>query len=371
MRLAIIRRRMASAGGAESFIANASREFAGAGIAVTLVSEGTDGVAEMPGDDWLRVPSARGSRTRRYRAFQDNVRTLLGENRFDVVQAHERIIGADIFRAGDGVHAAWVDRLKRSRSLLRRPLVDLDHYHRLLIRTERAMAANSDTIFVANSRLVMDELAHWLDVPAPRLRLIENGVDLERFRPASAEERRAAQEALGVGARGPVVAFVGSGFERKGAFELVRAMATPDLREAECLVVGRDKRLADLQRLAERLGVAPRVKLLGALGDVRTALHAADLFVLPTLYDPMPNAALEAIACGLPVVTTADAGLAGYVAESGAGAIATREPESIAAASRAVLERGETARARACALRAKFDLAAKTAEWISLYREIA
>jgi UDP-glucose:(heptosyl)LPS alpha-1,3-glucosyltransferase len=65
-----------------------------------------------------------------------------------------------------------------------------------------------------------------------------------------------------------------------------------------------------MQALAARLGVAERVRFLGGQKDVRPFYGAADCFALPTLYDPMPNAALEALACGLPVVTSTTCGAA-------------------------------------------------------------
>jgi UDP-glucose:(heptosyl)LPS alpha-1,3-glucosyltransferase len=81
-------------------------------------------------------------------------------------------------------------------------------------------------------------------------------------------------------------------------------------RDALLLVVGRDRKEHGMRALASRLGVADRVRFLGAQEDVRPYYGAADCFALPTLYDPMPNAALEALACGLPTVTTTTCGAA-------------------------------------------------------------
>jgi UDP-glucose:(heptosyl)LPS alpha-1,3-glucosyltransferase len=68
-----------------------------------------------------------------------------------------------------------------------------------------------------------------------------------------------------------------------------------------------------------RLGVAGRVRFVGGVSDVRPFLAAADAFVLPTLYDPFPNAALEAMAAGLPVVTSTKCGAAEVVREGESG----------------------------------------------------
>jgi len=68
-----------------------------------------------------------------------------------------------------------------------------------------------------------------------------------------------------------------------------------------------------------KLGIAARVRFVGGVSDVRPFLAAADAFVLPTLYDPFPNAVLEAMAAGLPVVTSTRCGAAEIVAEGETG----------------------------------------------------
>lgn len=370
MKLAIVRKRFASAGGAEQFIVDTTNALAELGVEATLISEGLDGAGNL-GDRLIKLPASKGSRSRRYRAFQKAVEDALRPRSFTLVQSHERIVNADIFRAGDGVHAAWVDRLKRSRPWWRRVAMNYDPLHRLLMETERRMARETDMVFVANSMLVARELRDWLDVPQERLRVIENGVDLNRFRPPATEERLEARVQLGVGDDRPVVAYVGSGFERKGAFQLVRALADRRLRDVKAIIAGRDKAQQSLMRLVNDLRLSKRVVVAGPVGDVRQILHAADLFVLPTLYDPMPNAALEALASGLPVVTTPDAGLADAIAETGAGRVSAREPEALADAIHQTLLELSTAKEAVLSLRPRFDLSRATRKWLDLYRELS
>src|SRR5205814_4728258 len=101
----------------------------------------------------------------------------------------------------------------------------------------------------------------------------------------------------------PLVLFVGSGFARKGVPALLEAMSALD-RSSYLLIVGRDKRQARYEHRARALGIAPRVRFVGAQPDVTPYYGAADVLALPTLYDPFPNVAIEALACGLPVVTS-------------------------------------------------------------------
>ncbi len=370
MNLAIIRWRIASSGGAERFIFDIAKALDERGIEVTLIAEQCARAAAFAGR-FIELAKSKGGRSQRYRRFQASVGEVLAGNSFSLVQTHERLLTADLYRAGDGVHGAWFDRLKKSRPWWRRVGMNFDPMHRLYRQTELRMARESDMIFVANSALVARELHDWLDLPAARVRLIENGVDLEHFTPATPEERTAARARLGIGTAGPVAAYVGSGFERKGAFQLVRALAEPGLGDLTVVIAGRDKARNSLVGLADRLGVANRVVVTGALDDVRTVLRGADLFVLPTLYDPMPNAALEALASGLPVVTTPDAGIADAIKDSGAGRVAARDPEALASAIAAVIGDLDAARQAALALRPRFALGETVAKWFDLYDELS
>lgn len=369
MKLAIVRRRFGRAGGAERFIVDIMRALEGRGVDARLISEHF----ETPDDllpRWTRVPESRGGRTARLRGFERRAREAVEAGGFTLVQTHERMTGADIFRAGDGVHAAWVDRLKRERAWWRRPFLDLDPFHRHLIETEKRMAKQSGMLFVANSDLVARELQDWLGLPESRIRTIANGVDLSRFRPATEGQRLEARRAFDLSPEDTVVAFAGSGFERKGAFALVEALARPPLHGMCAIIAGGDRDPRALAMRVRRLGLERRVRLAGAVSDVRPVLAAADIFVLPTLYDPMPNAALEALASGLPVVTTTDAGVARMIHDSGAGRVASRRPEELAQAIAAVAdERAGMARA-ALLLRPMLDLESAVGQWLALYDEL-
>jgi hypothetical protein len=98
-----------------------------------------------------------------------------------------------------------------------------------------------------------------------------------------------------------LILFVGSGYERKGLPTLLQALAAMERRDARLWVVGRDKQETLMRKLAQTLGIDQRVMFLGGQSDVRPFYGAADVFALPTLYDPFPNAALEAMASGLPL----------------------------------------------------------------------
>ena len=248
-------------------------------------------------------------------SFARAVRQALAREHFDLVQSHERIAGLAIYRAGDGVHAAWLERRTARLAPLARIGIALNPHHRYLLAAERAMFEHPAlAAVICNSNMVRREILARFAVSPDKLVLIRNGVDLQRFHPAVCSQHRAAMRArLSIAADAPVFVLVGSGFERKGVADALSALQAVDA--SACLVVvGDDKRRARYEAQAARLGVAARVRFVGAMADPLPCYGAADVFVLPTLYDPFPNAALEALACGLPLVTTDACGASELIA---------------------------------------------------------
>jgi UDP-glucose:(heptosyl)LPS alpha-1,3-glucosyltransferase len=369
VKLAIVRRRHAAFGGAERFIENIAGKLAAAGHQLAIISESwPSGAANI---EHIKVPSGGVTRRGRLASFQRGVAAVVGRGNFDLVQTHERLLTADIFRAGDGVHAAWLARLAAEQGALDGLLRRFSGMHRLITATERRMAHETNMIFVANSALVARELADWLGLPPARIRTIENGVDTSVFRPPSPPERQAARRRFGLDGDDPVVAFVGSGFGRKGAFKLIEALALAQCRNIRALIAGRDRRQDALRRRVDALGPAGRIQLLNGVDDPLAIYHAADLFALPSLYDPMPNAALEALACSLPLLVTADTGIADAVRNSGAGTVVTRAPDDIACGIAGIVAHRDAMAKAAVSLAPRFDLGAATAQWLDLYRELA
>jgi UDP-glucose:(heptosyl)LPS alpha-1,3-glucosyltransferase len=201
----------------------------------------------------------------------------------------------------------------------------LNPYHYFVASSERKLfAAARLKAVICNSAMVKSEIMEWFDIAEEKLHVIYGGVDTQRFHPGLRRTlRQGARQQHGIPMEAKLFLFVGSGFERKGLRQLLRALAELP-SHAYLLVVGKDKRTRHYENLARSLGISGRVRFAGALVDVTGAYAAADAFVLPTLYDPFPNVVLEAMACGLPVVTSTksggaelvEAGVNGYVCDA-------------------------------------------------------
>jgi UDP-glucose:(heptosyl)LPS alpha-1,3-glucosyltransferase len=225
-----------------------------------------------------------------------------------LVQAHERIPCCDIFRAGDGVHAAYLEQRRRGESAAGKLALALSLFHRQTLKLERAMFASPRLkAVIVNSEMVADDLVRHYNYPRERIHLIPNGIDLERFSLRVRERREEARRLLGIEPDTPVALFVGSGFDRKGLARAIGACARQGA-PLHLVALGSDKRPAAFKARADRAGLGARFHLVGPVSDPAPYYAAADVLILPTIYDPFPSTVIEALACGLPVVTTTGCG---------------------------------------------------------------
>lgn len=216
---------------------------------------------------------------------------------------------------------------------------------------------------ICNSNMVRGEILRHFSIAESKLRVIYNGVDTERFHP----RERAARPDGDI-----VLAFVGSGFARKGLDTVFAAMARSRLR-SRLVVVGRDRELPRFVALAKALKIAGRVSFTGGVDDVRPYYAAADALVLPTLYDPLPNVVLEAMAMGLPAIVSDQCGAAELVKHGESGWIVpAQDAEALAEAFDRLEDRlqlgrmGEAARAAV----EPYTIEAMAARLLALYRDL-
>lgn len=149
-----------------------------------------------------------------------------------------------------------------------------------------------------------------------KTRVVSNWYDSDRFMAPTEPERRQARDALAIDTGETVIVTVGNCSEIKNHAALLQALAhLPEASRPLYLHVGIEEPDRSERKLAQQLGIADRVRFLGALSDVRPALYAADIFVMPSFFEGFGIAAVEALATGLPAIFTDVAGLRDFRSE--------------------------------------------------------
>ncbi len=202
---------------------------------------------------------------------------------------------------------------------------------RLFLRGRNAILKRADA-FISISEAIHDEFVQ-AGVPTERIRRIPNGVDIKRFRPSSVEERRALRRHLGLDPESPLAIYTGRLVEYKGLPELLRAWKriTEKGIDIKLLLVGEGG--MDIRNCEPQLrsyvrvnGLTDRVTFTGAKDNVEDYLRAADMFVFPTRSEAFGISLVEAMACGLPVITTSVGGVADIVSPGNQGLVV--EPDN-------------------------------------------
>jgi len=372
MRLAIIRQRYTPYGGAERFVEGALEALLERGIAISLYTRQWPQTRLQLIEPVICDPFYLGRLWRDW-SFARAVCRAVAAKAPELVQSHERLLCCDVYRAGDGVHRAFLDEKLRDATGFQRWLIGWSPYHRYVLRVERQLFASPLLrAVICNSKMVREEIHERFGLPEDKLPVVYNAVDSDAFSPGLRQHAPAVRQALRVPDGATLFLLVGSGYARKGVATALRALAR--LPENTFLaVVGRDKALDNYSRLARQLGIAQRVALLGPHEDVKPFYGAADVFVLPTFYDPCPNAALEAMACGLPIVTSTKCGAAELVTEHEAGFVcAARDIDALAGHMTTLTDGAVRAATGARAREAVLPLtpAAMTLQLALLYRDL-
>lgn len=306
MKIALVKRRYSlKSGGSERYCVNLARRLIAAGHDVTVIGERIDD--ELGGEvEFIGVPTNNLTSWTRNRSFAENCGRTARQGDFDIVYGLGRSFGLDAVRVTERLQSHWVQ--VRYRHPAHHLLQTLNPRHRTLIDLERAIYRSDDVRrIVTQSQLDRRLVMEHYGIPEEKICTIYNGVDTRVFHPGVRKRREQIREELGIADEDPLLVFASMDFAGKGLRSILHALQQARHGEARLLVLGRGP-VQRFQRLARRLGVARRVIFAGRRSDIEFCYGAGDLFLLPTAYEPFPNVNLEAMACGLPVVTTETAG---------------------------------------------------------------
>lgn len=298
-------------GGCEHYISDLARRLARDGHAVHLFASEWDASALPSSTIYHKLPSPIGPRWLRPWKFASACLDALKANPVDVSLGFDKTYGQDILYPQGGLHSAS----RRNNLLKHVPGIDrvtarlvrlFDLTSTSFAKLERKQYLSSPRpIILAISRMVQGHYREFLGLPESAVRVLHAAIDPERF---TADDRLARRDrerqSWGATQQDAVGLFVGMNYRLKGLDPLLRSLVhVPKERQFRLIVIG-SKKYSRYESLARRLGVLDRVRFLGFRADPRDAYFAADFLVHPTFYDPCSLVVLEALACGLPVVTT-------------------------------------------------------------------
>lgn len=328
MHIALIMERIeAWRGGAETSTLLFCNHLSALGCAVTVVT-----ASHVPSTPAMRVVPIRARRRLRGMGswlFARRAADYVTSHSFDVVHAITPCLAADVYQPRGGAMpetlarnlAIRSDRADRGFKWIQQRL---NLKYRLMAGLERRLVTRQPPPWlIAISGYVADQFIRHYGCDGGRIRRIFNGVDPDE---TPAEQRRRhrveIRRQLGLADDDLMLLIVAHNFKLKGVSKAIEALA----RRADhthLVIVGRDDP-SSCAGLAERLGVHDRVKFAGSSRRTQAFYHAADILVHPTFYDPCSRVVLEALASGLPPITTRFNGAAerindgreGYVIES-------------------------------------------------------
>jgi UDP-glucose:(heptosyl)LPS alpha-1,3-glucosyltransferase len=425
MRVAIVQEHIDTArGGAETSTLEMAGLLAELGVQVTVLSA-SRGKRTRPrpaaGED-RDAPRAAGceyaalrieeidvgdrlTRLGRTRAFIARAEKRCRTAGFDLVHAITPCLSAHVYQPRGGT---YVETIVRSLAVWRTPFARalrglgrrFNARQQFLLKLERALLNRSPPpVVAAVSRYVARQVRQAAPRLAPeQVRVVFNAVNLRPV-PDEPAARRAVRGALGFADEAALLLFVAHNFRLKGLATLLEALAAGTARGHawRLVIVGRD-RPEPYRRMARRLGLRAELRLgslhpagelrgdppgalshaqvifLGPRGDLARFYAAADVLVHPTWYDPASRVVLEALCCGLPVVTTVFNGAAEVVEPGRTGEVL--EDPADAAGLCAAIERAarppirQACRAAAPAMRERLSMSRHASELLALYRSL-
>ncbi len=332
MKIAVIRQKYVNYGGAEQFVSEYTTHLANAGHDIHIfASQWTP--SDHPNIHVHPVRAIKINSFLRTLSFASFAARAVSAESFDVIQSHERTWCQDVYRAGDGCHREWLERRANYLPSAKKFSFRFNLFHQLVLRLEKAIFENGQCKkIIAISEMVRRDILKHYQLPEDRIEVVYNGVRLDRFHPDNKKRfRTEVRKRLGVSGDEVMALFVGSGFERKGLEYLIKSVQYLQRKNWRLVLVGK----GNWERYLSFASEEDRKKIiyLDPIDEIETLYAAADLFVLPSIYEPFGNANLEALASGLPIITSRNCGAAEIITPEKEGIVLEEPSDAKAIAS--------------------------------------
>jgi len=297
-------------GGCETYIAGLARRLVTDGHQVHLYACRWDETALPESIHFHPIRLPLCPRFLRPWCFSAACNRLLKQSNHQISIGFDKIWGMDIVYPQGGLYRASTrHNLLKYRSPLMQNVVSVckwfDPAHRSFLALESKQYLGGDQpLVIAISEMVRQHFQEYYQFSAEDVRLVRLAPDPDRLQECDRPRRRLEwRENWGIAPETTVALFVGLNYRLKGIEPLLHAVKRLPERPF-CLLVAGHQDTANYERLAARLGISHRVRFIGYCKDMRNGYFASDLLVHPTFYDPCSHVVLEAMTCGLPVITS-------------------------------------------------------------------
>ena len=317
-------------GGAERYLIDLCCRMAAEGYEVHVFTEGWQ--VEDPRLHFHRIRTIPFPKGLRLLSFAMKATRAIKEGAYDITFGVGNTLEADILQPHGGVHWAWFWRslraydhpVVRAMKFLGRVL-SLKQWVNGWIENSPYGKGKSSKI-IAISDMVKRDMIRWYRIPEDRVTVVYNGVDIDHFHPRNRRYREEIRKKHGVEDEF-VILFVSNNFRMKGLGHLMKALGRLKGSAGlpfKLLILGRDRQEAYL-RLAGQIGISGEIIFAGSTEEPEKYYGAADLLVHPSFYDACSLTVIEALASGLPVITTSSNGASGIL-NQGKGGFVISDP---------------------------------------------
>jgi len=313
-------------GGAERYLIDLCTRMTKEGYEVHVYANHWD--EEIPDIVLHKVNTIPFPKSLRLLSFAIKSTKEMEKDHYDVTLGVGNTLKANILQPHGGVHWAWFWRSLRA---YENPIHWVIKFLGRILSPHQWISGyiegapykrkNFNKI-VAISDMVKEDIIKWYQVPENRIEVVYNGVDIERFHPKNRQYREMIRSKHGIGNEF-VILFVSNNFRMKGLKFLIKALAKikkDDGVSLKLIILGRDKSDPYI-RLAKRLGVYYDLIFVGSTHEIEKYYGASDLMVHPTFYDACSLSVIEALASGLPVITTSSNGVSRIIRDKSVGII--------------------------------------------------
>ncbi len=346
-------------GGAERYLVEFCSRMAADGHEVHVYAERQD--EKIAGIFFHPVKTIRFPKSLRLLSFAVRATRTIENGDYDITFGVGNTLRSDILQPHGGVHWAWFWRSLRAYD---HPLVWVVKFlGRVLSPKQWVQGYIEDAPYrkdrvhkiVAISDMVKQDMIRWYPIPGKRIAVVYNGVDIERFHPGNRRYRDEVRSRHGIGAEDLVVLFVSNNFQMKGLGFLIQVLAKIKKEKSssfKLLILGRDGQGSYLS-LAKRMGISEEVIFAGSTKEPEKYYGASDFLVHPTFYDACSLTVFEALASGVPVITTHSNGASGIITQGQEGFVISdpRDDRALAETILLLSNREKLARASVAARR--------------------